>query len=122
MMVKTNKDMENKLKQIKFFYENKQLERCYHVDEQDRKQGVSEWYYISGQLIIRCNYKDGKLDGPYETWYENGQMWERSNYKNGKFDGLCESWHNNGQMRSRGNYKDNKHDGLHEEWDRDGKL
>lgn len=98
MMVKINKDMENKLKQIKFFYENKQLERCYHVDEQDRKQGVSEWYYISGQLIIRCNYK------------------------NGKYDGLCESWHNNGQMRSRGNYKDGKLDGLHEEWDRDGKL
>lgn len=42
MIVRTNKGMDNRLKQIKFFYENKQLESCYHVDEQDRKQGVSD--------------------------------------------------------------------------------
>ena len=54
--------------------------------------GVRETWYDNGQIQLRCNYKDGELNGLCESWYENGQPFESRNYKNGEREGICESW------------------------------
>ena len=48
---------------------------------------VHEERYSDGQLKLRVNYADVKLDGLSEEWYDNGQLRERATYKNGKIEG-----------------------------------
>ena len=60
--------------------------------------GRHEWWYMTGQMEIRANYKEGRRDGLYEAWHNNGQISERGNYKEGEEDGLHEKWHENGQL------------------------
>ena len=38
----------------------------------EAKNGVVETYHENGQIALRANYKNDKLDGLREMWYENG--------------------------------------------------
>jgi hypothetical protein len=47
-------------------------------------------------LKIKCNYKNGKLNGLYQEWHNNGKLWNKCTYLNGEYDGDFESWERNG--------------------------
>ena len=81
-----------------------------------------EWWHKNGQLGVRCNLKEGKLDGIYEGWHNNGQLSFRCNYENGKKDGLKECWYDNGQLEERCNFKEGDEEGLWECWHENGQL
>jgi antitoxin component YwqK of YwqJK toxin-antitoxin module len=77
--------------------------------EGDKLNGLYERWYDNGQLSIRTNYKDNKINGLYEGWYQNGQLECRRNYtEEGKLNGLSEWWYPNGQIWIRTNYIDGK--------------
>ena len=64
----------------------------YEINSQTPFTGSSVSYYENGQLEVRENYKDGKVEGLYEGYYENGQLEERGNLKDGKEEGLFASF------------------------------
>jgi len=47
------------------------------------RHGLSEAFYENGQLHIKGNFKDGKIDGLYEKYYEDGELLVVLCYKNG---------------------------------------
>ncbi|MDY3883902.1 toxin-antitoxin system YwqK family antitoxin [Porphyromonas somerae] len=90
----------------------------------EQNEVYEEWDDDGGQIMVRENYKNGKLEGVREWWYDNGQIEQRENYKNGLLDGLLERWNCKGNLIARGNYKNGKAHGLYEKWDKwsDGVL
>lgn len=84
--------------------------------------GTYEEWYENGQMRVRENYIDGKLDGAFERWHPNGKLKERVLFKNGEKEGLREGWHKNGQLWYRENYKNGKLEGVSEEWYDTGEL
>jgi antitoxin component YwqK of YwqJK toxin-antitoxin module len=55
-------------------------------------------WFNNGQLNIKSNYKDGKLNGLFKTWYPNGQLRLKRYFINGKPKGLWQEWDNNGNL------------------------
>ena len=82
----------------------------------DSKPTVKEEFYSSGELQSRGNYQPksdgGKKHGLHEFFYESGQLVTKENFKDGKLDGLSETYHENGQLISTSKFKDGEYDGL----------
>ena len=71
----------------------------------DNKFAVKEELHSNGNLKSRTNYHPkidgGKRHGPHVVYYENGQLELKRNYKDGKIDGLEEWYYENGQLLSK---------------------
>ena len=83
--------------------------------------------YENGQLRIKVNYIDGKLeDGLIKKYHRNGQLREMTNIKDGKLDGIYARYYFNGQLREKfkgkGNIKGGFQDGTMEKYDENGLL
>lgn len=65
---------------------------------------------FTGTIIGRTQGKivDGKEQGEHLYYYESGQLWERTNYKDGKKEGEQFYYHENGDLNITNIYKDNK--------------
>ena len=85
------------------------------------KNGIHVVYYENGQLELKGNFVDGKMEGPFQRYYENGQLQLEVNYKNDLMDGLYKDYYENGKLESEGNYKDGERDGKWYEWNSNGK-
>jgi antitoxin component YwqK of YwqJK toxin-antitoxin module len=68
----------------------------YEVNSQTPFTGSSVWYYESGQLKIKANYRKGKRHGLSEWYYENGQLQRKLNWQYGYEDGPAERYLENG--------------------------
>jgi len=53
-------------------------------NQNELKNGISESYYENGQLMDKCYYKNGLLDGPYYEGSGQGNMMENRYYIEGK--------------------------------------
>lgn len=82
--------------------------------------GIYKEWNDNGQLILRCNIKNGVYDGLCEKWLDNGQMNIKCHYKNGFINELYREWYNNGRMKVRCNFKNVSLNGLCETWDFNG--
>jgi hypothetical protein len=82
----------------------------------DSKPTVKEEFYSNGELQSRGNYQPksdgGKKHGLHEFFYKSGQLMTKENFKDGKLDGLSETYHENGQLISTSKFKDGEYDGL----------
>ena len=98
-----------------FFYQSgqKKSEENYKDGKQN---GISTFYYQSGQKKSEKNYKDDMLDGLWVSWYEKGNKELEGKYKNGVREGLWTSWHENKQKKMEGNFRDGKEEGLVIKW------
>jgi len=105
----------------------------YEVNSQSPFSGISVTYHENGQLKIKGNYKDGKINGLWEYYHENGQLERKGNwkgekwvgqgkFKDGKEDEVYESFYDDGQLRLKANVKEGKFNGLSEWYDGDGQL
>jgi antitoxin component YwqK of YwqJK toxin-antitoxin module len=86
------------------------------------KHGEYNKYYVSGQLEIRCFWKDGKKEGEEMRWHENGQLQSRCFWRDGKKEGEEMMWHENGQLWSKCFWKDGKQEGEEIWWRKNGQL
>ena len=71
----------------------------------DNKFAVKEVLHSNGNLKSRTTHQPkidgGKRHGPHVVYYENGQLELKRNYKDGKIDGLEEWYYENGQLLSK---------------------
>ena len=54
------------------------------IKKENIKDGLVEKFYDNGQLLLRENYKNGKLNGLWEYFDESGKSRGNENYKAGK--------------------------------------
>ena len=77
-----------------------------NIKKNDLKEELRESFYKNGQLMVKDNYKFGKLHGLSESFYDNGQLDRRENYKFGEKHGPSEIYYEKkGQLYRKGNYK-----------------
>lgn len=63
------------------------------------KQEQKCYYYPSGQLYAKLEFKEGKKEGLQEYFYENGQLKTRFTFKNQKLDGQVEFFWSDGREK-----------------------
>ncbi len=69
--------------------------------------GKYELYGANGKLKEKYSSFNGLRNGLYEKYfYPSGKINIRANYKNGKIDGISEIFFESGKTKSKGNYKD----------------
>ena len=55
-------------------------------------------YYSGGEISIKCNYINGKLEGECIDYRESGEISIKCNYINGKLEGECISYYKSGEV------------------------
>ena len=94
------------------------------------RNGLTELYEDKTEaVLLRANYKLGKLDGKYEKWW---RQWDAPYklvkmiscaYKNDEKDGSYKEWHTSTEkLKIDENYKMGKLDGVSKSYYEDGKL
>ena len=103
----------NKQREFKFLYyvnaqEKKHLKQC------DRKciENNKEYLIWNGGLnIIKCTYKNNKLEGECIEYHPNGNIWVQGTFIKGKQNGIFKYWDNDGTLWKIVQYKRNKTNG-----------
>ena len=91
------------------------IERYIQNQETTEKDGKSELFSNSGQLLEVAFYKNGELHGKRELFHENGKVQAVEQYENGAFKGIYQAFYDNGQLEVEGKYVNGMMDG---EWKR----
>jgi hypothetical protein len=63
-------------------------------------QGESYTYNEKGEIILKCNYNDGKLDGKLFRYFDDGKLKEVQNLKNGIYEGVAISYFEEGHINT----------------------
>jgi antitoxin component YwqK of YwqJK toxin-antitoxin module/Tfp pilus assembly protein PilF len=60
------------------------------------REGTTEMYEESGQMITQANYKSGLLHGERIQYYENGKIFKKENFQMNEYHGLVEVFETTG--------------------------
>ncbi|HSD05667.1 hypothetical protein [Flavobacterium sp.] len=93
-----------------FWYSSSEILECKLNYKNGVRNGLKENFDSDGNIWLRQEYKDGKLNGANEM-YSNGKIVSKTIYKDGKKDGLSSSY-TNGQLISETTYKNNLRNGI----------
>ncbi|QYS86000.1 hypothetical protein JJC03_13310 [Flavobacterium oreochromis] len=63
-------------------------------------QGKSYTYNQDGALVLKCSYKNNKLDGNLYRFFDSGKLKEIQNLRNGMNDGIAVSYFKNGKINT----------------------
>ncbi|MBI1904326.1 MAG: hypothetical protein HYS13_24795 [Planctomycetia bacterium] len=70
--------------------------------------GQWTWWNANGNVVAKCNYKDGKIDGAKKFWNDKSNLVREEVYNDDGFMVELTAWHDNGQKRLQGSYKPRK--------------
>lgn len=98
-----------------------QLSEKYQVNEAQQKHGIYE-SYLSGVLLERADYNNGKLNGKREMFYPNGNVEINENYLNDQLTGTYKSYFEDGTLSQEANYLNGMMEGLIKTYYPDGSL
>lgn len=93
--------VDGQLDSIKIYYTNGKLAIIYNFKNVRLLHGLQQIFSPEGLILIKVNYKNGRIDGIYEsTEFYNGKYAIRSklNYKDGMLDGLQYTYNVNGEL------------------------
>ena len=84
------------------------LETAYHNDAKVPENFTGTWktWYIGGRQRTKCEYLNGKLNGPSLTYYDYNDLWKEEHYKNGVLHGAFKAYHMDGSISREGEYND----------------
>jgi len=105
-----------KTKMVEVKDESGNIVEKYTTDvEKKVKEGKSEVFSSTGQLLETAIYKNGQLHGQRELFHENGATQAIEQYENGQFTAIYKAFYDNEQLELEGKYVSGKMDG---EWKR----
>lgn len=82
---------------------------------------VERWFHDNGKLKAECFYQNNKLQGISNYYFPNGQVQARENYNEGVLQGLTKRYYETGTIRSEELYEKGKIK-SHREYDQQGNL
>ena len=87
------------------------------------KHGLYEEFFdTSGNIWIRANYANDKLDGQFESYLEDGTLLERKQYSQDILHGLSETFFTSGEPSEAIEYTNGQKDGSAKRYTEDGDL
>ncbi len=84
--------------------------------------GLSEGWYLGGQLQVSETFVEGNSHGVRVKWYANGQKKAEDSINHGELHGLCRKWHDNGFLSEEMTMVNGKAHGKAMSWHEDGSL
>ncbi len=84
--------------------------------------GLSEGWYLGGQLQVSETFVEGNSHGVRVKWYANGQKQAEDSINHGELHGLCRKWHVNGLLSEEMTMVNGKAHGKAMSWHEDGSL
>lgn len=94
----------------------------YTLNIKGKKHGTEIIKKQSGQIISKCTYINGLINGEYKTWYSNGQLECICNCIDNRIEGEYKFWYETGILMDHSYYKDGLKDGQSKQWTPTGKL
>jgi len=78
-----------------------------------KEKEVATWY-DDAQTKRKEVYQtvNGIKHGDYNYYYETGELWQRGDYKNGELDGLWKIYYREGALKQKINYINGSREGL----------
>ncbi len=95
-------------------------EQTYYKD--NKKNGLSQLFYQTGQLKKQVFYKMGAKMGTYLSFFITGMKCEIAEYKDNQLHGYYALYHENGPIKRRAKYKDGCQMGPMYTYDTNGQL
>jgi len=89
---------------------NKTNSQYYKVVSKDHK--TAEYFYKSGNIFRRYNYKNRKPIGVFSEFYESGELRTTGRYENGLEDGGWKTYYKNGKIKEKGDYREGEKIGV----------
>ena len=90
------------------------------VDEYDKKQGTWKYYYETGELKAKGDFKDNFKTGEWIFYYEDGKIEQRGKYVKDKPSGLWTWYYTNGNKWREENLVKGVEEGSLIEYNKDG--
>ena len=84
--------------------------------------GLSEGWYLGGQLQVSETFVEGNSHGVRVKWYANGKKQAEDTINHGELHGLCRKWHENGLLSEEMTMVNGKAHGKAMSWHEDGSL
>lgn len=104
------------------YHENSQI-KSKEIYKDGLQSGVSEYFFINGQVKQISNFFEGvMLDGQHTQYFKDGKIAKTWTLLDGDLEGIEEIFYENGQLKTRKNYISGELDGLYEEYNEDGSL
>jgi len=88
---------------LKYYQDGKKAESVTYIN--DTKQGEWIQFYVTGNICIRGNYKEGKLQGPFSVLFANGKPEYIGQYNNDVRDGKWKVFNEDGTLKHEMTYK-----------------
>ena len=73
-------------------------------DKDGEPFGTWEYYYLSGELLSRGEYRNGKPNGPWMSYHINGSPRSSWVYKDWNQHGLSQSYGEHGDLVEKGRW------------------
>lgn len=87
-----------------------------------KRVGNWQYFYPNGKIMLKENYKVGKLHGKQLIFYPDGTITETSFYKSGLKDGITSKYSSKGILIEEIAYKNNKPNGVAKYFELNGNL
>jgi antitoxin component YwqK of YwqJK toxin-antitoxin module len=87
-----------------------------------KRVGIWKYFYPTGAVMSKENYKDGVLHGEQLVYYPKGQVTEFSEYKNGLLEGISSKYSSKGILIEEITYKNGIPNGLAKFFELNGDL
>ena len=113
-----NKDLQKKLDKSLINY--KLMSGKYIIHETSGKAKIYNAY--NDELIIECEYLNGKKNGKYKRYYNDGKLKYELEYLNGKINGEYKKYDEEGNLIVKAEYLNGKSNGRYKKYYRNGKL
>ncbi|MGM0463747.1 MAG: toxin-antitoxin system YwqK family antitoxin [Bacteroidota bacterium] len=102
------------------YIENHMLLKCSYRD--NKIDGLSIKYHWNGQIAEELNYDKGIKSGRWKQYFDDGTLCLKAYYASGKLDGEFLSWHPNGKKEIIGQYDMDIRTGTWYIYNNDGSL
>lgn len=98
---------------------------AYYYDfwsEQEIRHGRYTEWDKSGNMILDCQYAEGRLEGLHTRYYSNGNTMEISYWQEGKRSGSQEQYDRSGVLRVSCTYQEGRLNGTYRKYNKQGHL
>jgi antitoxin component YwqK of YwqJK toxin-antitoxin module len=107
----------------KIYYENSVGKPMEESDyKNDMKDGISKYFYISGDVLTEYTYVNNQIQGVVKNYYPGNKIQTEQEYVNNIENGFVKEYYENGKLKTEGIYVKGSLNGVWKEYADDGHL
>lgn len=87
-----------------------------------KKEGISKWFDLEGNVIAEYNYQNGLLDGAQRSFYQSGQLRSIDHFIKNQYEGESIEYYEDGKVKLSGQYQNGEKQGKWQKFDNNGRV